>query len=976
MKRIRLLSWIMAVMMIVSAVPALSVSATESDVTDEVATLVDTTDATEEVDSALEEAFNKAVTYADYLAKNTGNAGSEEIAVTPKDEAQAQSDIYELTFEVADAGYYTPVFDYHYQDPGNKKAAYSIMLDGKMPYKEAYNLRLSRLWTNEQAIYTDDNGDDVNPKQVEATGEAAWRRNYSVYDKEGYYNAPLKLFLTEGEHTLTLDMSNDDVVISNVKLVPAKATASYDEYIRAHSGANYTGENIAIQGEASDVKTEMHLIAQNDITNPLTVPYDPAKIKLNTFGGANWKLPGETASWTVTVETAGFYKFAMRYRQNFYDGVAVHRRLFVNGEIPFAEANDLSFPYSTDWQTFVLQTANGDDAYIYLNAGTNVIALEAVLGDSNTIAEQLEASVLEMNNIYRKVIMITGSSPDDYRDYNIDKQIPTLVDELKAARDNVDALSKTIAAKYGDESSLIAKVDNITRQLDLVIETPADMATSDRLSAFKSNISTIGSWISMFCEQPLELDRIELFGDNGEAPRATANFGESMKHTFDRFVASFTEDYSSMGSVEGEGTEALKVWIQSGRDQANILKQLVTSDFTPNSGIGVNIELVTGAIIEATLAGKGPDIALTRPNTDPVNFAMRDALVDLEKFSDFEEVKGYFVENALVPFEYEGGTYALPETMSYQMMFVRSDIMDELGFTDVPDTWDNLLKEYYPIVSRNNMEIGIGNMNSIAAMNASNIFTNLLYQMGGQIYRDSDLNDGVDRLDETALDTPIAYEAFNMSVELYADYLFPQEYDAMSRFRTGEMPILLADYTMYNVFSISIPELDGLWEMYPIPGVAQTDEDGNYIYDENGNVVINNDQAATTTGSVMFKGIGDEERQQDGWEFLKWWVGETAQADFGTRLEAILGSAGRYATANVAAMEQLPWEEEQLAALQKQMESLVFVEQVPGSYFTSRAINSAFMTSVLNSENPTEQLLYWSDQINMELERKIEEFLG
>ncbi len=975
MKRIRLLSWIMAVMMIVSAVPALSVSATESDVTDEVTTLVDTTDATDEVDSALEEAFNKAVTYADYLAKNSGGAGSEEIAVTPKDEIEEQSDIYELSFDVADAGFYSLVFDYHYQDPGNKKVAYSILLDGKMPYKEAYNLRLSRLWTNEQEIYTDDNGDDVNPKQVEATGEDSWRRNYAVYDKEGYYNAPLKFYFKQGAHTITLDMSNDDVVISNVKLVPSKEVGTYDEYLSKHSGAVYTGENVPVQGESANVKTEMHLIAQNDITNPLTTPYDAAKIKLNTFGGANWKLPGETAVWTINVETAGLYKFAMRYRQNFYDGVAVHRRLYVNGAVPFAEANDLEFPYDTEWQTFVLKTAAGNDAYIYLDAGVNTIALEAVLGDSNTIAEQLEASVLEMNNIYRDVIMITGSSPDDYRDYNIDKQIPSLVDDLKAALANMNALADDIAEKYGDDSSLIAKVQNITRQLEQVVEKPSDMATSDRLGAFKSNISTIGSWISMFCEQPLELDIIELYGDNGEAPRATANFGESMKHSFDRFVASFTEDYSSMGSVEGENSEALKVWIQSGRDQANILKQLVTSDFTPNSGIGVNIELVTGAIIEATLAGKGPDLALTRPVTDPVNFAMRGALVDLEKFDDYAEVEGYFVENALVPFEYEGGTYALPETMSYQMMFVRSDIMEELGFTDVPDTWDNLLKEYYPIVSRNNMEIGIGNMNAIAAMNASNIFTNLLYQMGGQIYRDSDLNDGVDRLDETALDTPIAYEAFNMSVELYADYLFPQEYDAMSRFRTGEMPILLADYTMYNVFSISIPELDGLWEMYPIPGVAQTDENGEYVLDENGNVVVNNDQAATTTGCVMFKGIGDEARQQNGWEFLKWWVSANTQADFGTRIEAVLGSAGRYATANVAAMEQLPWEEEQLAALQKQMESLVFVEQVPGSYFTSRAINSAFMTSVLNSENPTEQLLYWSDQINMELERKIEEFL-
>jgi len=298
------------------------------------------------------------------------------------------------------------------------------------------------------------------------------------------------------------------------------------------------------------------------------------------------------------------------------------------------------------------------------------------------------------------------------------------------------------------------------------------------------------------------------------------------------------------------------------------------------------------------------------------------------------------------------------------MMFVRTDILEELGFDSVPKTWDELLVEYYPIVSRKNMEIGIGNMNQISAMNASNIFTNLLYQMGGQIYKDAD-GDGT--LDSTALTTKTGYKAFTTSVELYADYLFPQEYDAMSRFRTGEMPILLADYTMYNTFSISIPELDGLWEMYPIPGY-QTG------VDEAGNPIINNSQAATTTGCVMFANIGDEARQRQGWEFLKWWVNTETQADFGTRVEAVLGSAGRYATANKDAMSLLPWEEEQLASLQEQMNSLVFVEQLPGSYFTSRAINSAFMTSVLNSENPIEQLLYWSQQIDMELQRKIEEF--
>ncbi len=899
-----------------------------------------------ESDSATKETTSS---YSSYLFKYD-DPGADAAPITlAKDAVKADgANSFVMPFSVQEEGFYVLSFDYKYEVSGNKNTTYDILIDGKLPFTEAASMTLSRMWTNETEIKEDTNGDDINPKQVEAQ---IWR-SYTLYDKEGYYDAPLTFYLTKGNHTLTLAMSTDYISLRNVTFSCAKALPTYEEFLNEHKDAKvYDGEeNVVEQGEAALYKSEMYLIAQNDITNPLTQPYSAAKIKLNDFGGANWKLTGETVEWTVDAPAAGFYKFSIRFRQNFYDGVSAHRRLYVNGAVPYAEANKLEFPYSTEWQTFTLQNEAGEDLYIYLNEGENNIALEVVLGSSSKIAEELQESVLEMNTIYRQIIMITGSSPDDYRDYNIDEQIPTILKDLKNAKERLEKISEEIATQYGAKSSLIAKIANITRQLDLMLEKPAQISKSDRLSAFKSNISTIGSWISMFCEQPLGIDRMEFYGDNGSAPRAKANFGESFKHSYDRFVASFTEDYSSMGMSADGTSSSVNVWIQAGRDQANVLKQLITSSFTPETGIGIELELVTGAIIEATLAGKGPDIALSRANTDPVNFAMRNALYDLSTFDDYEEVAENFVEGAMIPFEYKGGVYALPETMSYQMMFVRTDILADLGL-ELPETWDELLTEVYPIVSRNNMEIGVGNMNQIAAMNASNVFTNLLYQMGGQIYNDE--------LTATALDTQVAYQAFDMAVELYADYLFPREYDAMSRFRTGEMPILLADYTMYNVFSISIPELDGLWEMYPIPGVRQ--EDGT----------VNNDQAATEVASVMFNGIEDPEA---GWEFLKWWVGEETQAEFGTRIEAILGSGGRYATANVAAMSKLPWNDAQLDSLSEQMESLVFVEQLPGSYFTSRAINSAFMTSVLNSENPTEQLLYWSEQINLELTRKIEEF--
>ncbi len=947
----------MALMLLLSALPMTGMAepaqgdAAVAD--DTVATEGTVTDA-EDIDTdATEEESEEIPVYEDYLFKyDDVELDADPIVLVGKEDKDAlianDADVIEMPFSVKEAGFYTLSFDYKYVVAGNKNTTYDLLIDGKLPFAETASLKFSRMWTNETEITVDTNGDDINPKQIEAD---VWR-SYTLYDKEGFYSSPLQFYFTVGEHKLSFAMSTDHVSVKNVVLTAKADLPTYDEYMKEHNGASvYDGEeNVVEQGEAALYKSEMYLIPQNDITNPLTQPYSPAKIKLNTFGGANWKLTGETVEWIVDAPASGLYYLSIRFRQNMYDGVAAHRRLYVNGEVPYAEANALKFPYDTEWQTFTLQNEDKEELCVYLEEGENVIALEVVLGSSAKIAEELQELVLELNNIYRDIIMITGSSPDDYRDYNIEKQIPTLVSDLKKANERLQDISDEVAAQYGEKSSLIAKIDNIIRQIKLMIKKPAQIAKSDRLSAFKSNISTIGSWISMFCEQPLEIDRIEFWGDESEAPRDTANFGESFKHSFDRFVASFTEDYSSMGSSADGAETSVKVWIQAGRDQANVLKQLITSSFTPNTGVGVNLELVTGAIIEATLAGKGPDIALTRPVTDPVNFAMRGALYDLSTFDDYEEVTKNFVDGAMIPFEYKGGVYALPETMTYQMMFVRTDIMEELGL-EVPKTWDELLTLIYPIVSRNNMEIGIGNMNAISAMNASNIFTNLLYQMGGQIYNDD--------LTATALTTTTAYQAFNMAVELYADYLFPREYDAMSRFRTGEMPILLADYTMYNTFAISIPELDGLWEMYPIPGVLQ--EDGT----------VNNDQAATEVASVMFDAIEDPKA---GWEFLKWWVTEETQAEFGTRIEAVLGAGGRYATANVDAMSKLPWNDEQLSALNAQMESLIFVEQLPGSYFTSRAVNNAFMTSVLNSENPTEQLLYWSEQIDLELTRKIEEF--
>ena len=157
----------------------------------------------------------------------------------------------------------------------------------------------------------------------------------------------------------------------------------------------------------------------------------------------------------------------------------------------------------------------------------------------------------------------------------------------------------------------------------------------------------------------------------------------------------------------------------------------------------------------------------------------------------------------------------------------------------------------------------------------------------------------------------------------------------------------------------ALPELEGLWEMYPIPGVEK--EDGT----------IDISQAVQVNSAFIFKNCDDLDAA---WTFLKWWISADVQASFGLEVEAVLGSAGRYNTANVEALQMLPWEEEQLEPMNTQIASSVFIPQLPGSYFTSRAINSAFVSTVSNGKNASQQILYWSEQINAEITRKRQEF--
>lgn len=165
-----------------------------------------------------------------------------------------------------------------------------------------------------------------------------------------------------------------------------------------------------------------------------------------------------------------------------------------------------------------------------------------------------------------------------------------------------------------------------------------------------------------------------------------------------------------------------------------------------------------------------------------------------------------FRESALIPYTLEGGIYALPETQTFQVMFYRTDILEELGI-QIPANWE----EFFTAVGklqRNNMTAGIQPPNSAAGnFLALSSMAMLLYQHGGELYIDGNTRSG--------LGSEAAEKAFSTWVSMYADYDLPTKYDPLTRFRSGEMPIVVEDFTFYNLLSVAAPEIRGTLVLCP-----------------------------------------------------------------------------------------------------------------------------------------------------------------
>lgn len=837
-------------------------------------------------------------------------------------------------------------------------------------------------WTQQISELVDDklirffrNDIDGNEIRGSMVQSPAWC-SYELKDIDGFYAESFEFVLTAGEHQISLESVNEPVAIKSIELIPHKDLISYEEYLAKYSGQAKGTNKIKIEAEYPTASSTQTVYPIEDRVSAINSPTDSSRTVLNTIGGDKWQTSGQYLEYTFKPDASGMYTIALRFKQSILDGIYTSRVLniysdgaaegslgYYNG-VPFKEAAELLFNYSTDWQSSALQYAvksvdkNGETVAeykpieMYFEAGvTYTIRYEVALGAMGDIVRQLKSALERINADYLAILRLTGANPDSYRDYGFYRIMPDTIIDLKVQADILQGIADELSDMAGIKSANVGTLIKIIWLLRRMHGDENEIARN--LDQLKSYLGTLGTLLSDSKTQPLQIDYMVIQSVDSPLPKAKPNFFQSFFHEMTSFFISFFRNYNRMGATvdESELEDAVEVWLATGRDQAQVVRNLINNDFTPMTGYPVNLKLVAGStLLPSILANSGPDVYIGLGEDNVINYAIRGALMNIENYDGFREIAledtRQYNEAAMLVLgikdsEGEHHYYGLPENQNFPMMFIRTDILSELNI-DIPKTWDDIL-EAVPILQANNMQVGL-----------SNDYRIFLYQMGSTLFAD----DGM----RINLDSNTALNSFQMMCNMFTMYSFPYKYDFENRFRTGEMPIGIASYVgTYNKLVVYATEIRGMWQFVPLPGIS----------DENGN--INNVSVSTVSAIVMINGCSDEKAA---WEFMKWHAGSQCQTDYANEMVAILGDSAKHHTANMDALKSLPWTTEEYNNVFKQFNNLASIPNYPGAYIIGRYTQFAFLDAYSNTKrkNPTEELLSYIKIINTEITKKRKEF--
>ena len=850
-----------------------------------------------------------------------------------------------LTVNVPEDGLYWVMFDYLSYDSSILPIELAFTVDSEFPFYEARSLKFETTWIQEKETDVDRYGNEIValPDKL-----MRWESKF-LGDSSYRYSVPLKVQLSAGEHQFGISVKEGSLLLGNLSLTAPQTVPEYTTSEKAEGSAL-----IEIEAEDFTERNNSAIHAAYEYDSSLT-PLSAKEKVLNIIDEESFDTAGQRVTYSFEVVSAGFYNLAMNYRQSEKNNFPVFADIRIDGEIPNTAFESYSIASATNFTTRTLTDEQGNALSVYLEPGQHTVSLTLVQDEIRFAIEKVDEIMSGISDLSLEVTKVAGTNKDKYRDLKLTRYIPDLEDRLGSwiteLRALADQATVFVDAKEGKDVAAFSYLLIAADQLESLAEEPDELVYRvDELSTSVNSINTqIANFVDLIGKNNLSIDRIYIYQDGAKLPKGLGFFA-SIGMNFARFVNSF---FGQSYSASSANKDHIQVWVNRPRQYVEIMQKMIDEQFTPQSGIEVDLCLMTDAqkLILSNASGDTPDIATGINYSIPFDLAIRGALVDLTQFDNYKEVFGRYSDGLLVPSIVGEGLYSLPETMNFYVLFYRTDILEKLGL-EVPDTMDELvgmltdlqmrgLNVYYPTAAM----LGMRNYHGT---------TPLIYQNGGELYGDTAL--------DIELDSEETVEGFTQLTELFTLYNLPVDVpNFYQHFRNGDLPLGMADFNSYNLILNAAPEIANSWDIALIPGVKDEETGEVYRYTAGG-----------AESSVMFH--SNREREQKAWEYMDWWSTAEVQAEFGQRLQILYGDEYIWPTANLEAFSNLPYPTDDKEIIIEQAQYMLEAPRLLGGYMMERETSNAFNDIVVNGETVRSRIDDAVKTVKRETMRKLEEF--
>lgn len=852
-----------------------------------------------------------------------------------------------LEIEVEQAGLYEIYIDYYLISDSSINIEGNMKVNHEFQYYEMRQITFNANWIPKTNQFSVDryNNEIPSPSNKDFRWYKYENQEGLIVDGSRLHNGTLVIKLNEGINSLDITILSGKILFGDMTLSKPKEIPSYDEYLSLYQNIPLADHLMTIEPEYLSGKSDLSIRIASDRDSSCKPNYDTVYKLLNNVYHDSWNKGGQRITWQIDVPNDGLYHLAFKYNQYGLIDLPSHRTIMIDNNILFKELESYAFNYAKTWQNETLNR-NGEKFLFYLTKGIHYLTMEVNLNQYRYLIEDLKRIKDEINQMALQIKGLTNGQSDQYRDWKITKYIPNLESELIRWSNEIDSL-----IEYGNQFSTnkhgSSEFAGLMIASNKLIKLSKDVEQiPNRMTEFTDGDSSVAQYIGntmlKLYHNPLGLEKIYL-GNATNLPKPKANFFIRLWEKIKRFILSFfTKEYA----IQKVANDEIEVWVRRNRQYLEIMQKMAD-----DAGLKVRFSIMPdeNKLILANASNDLPDVAMGISNWIPYDLAIRGMTVNLRQFRGYEEIVSKMTKGALIPYAYEDGMYGIPESQDFWVLFYRSDITSELNIL-IPKTWDDVLG-ILPQLQR----LGLNFYEPISAYTGLKPFVATLpfiYQFGGNLYAEDGMS--------TILSSEANIKALKFMTNLFTIYNLPQEVtNFYNAFRYGTLPIGIANLATYLQLLVAAPEIKGNWELALHPGFK--DEEGN----------INHYACTGSQGITMFK---KSKKQQQSFDFIKWWMSTEVQTEFIINLQGMYGEEYMWFTSNNEAFDELPIASSHKQVIKEQWTWAMEASRIPAAYMVERSISNAFSKVVFNGENVRIALNDAVIESNQEIIRKMEEF--